>query len=116
LEIPPVSSDAVNKGQWTVYAQVEPDDDEPEVRPLMCSRGKRTRGKGDTEGDEELWYDRKLKRKLIFSDLPALPWILEHVDEEFGRLVPGWAFGGQQHLKWVNDAPSVWMYRREKAS
>ncbi|KAJ7790444.1 hypothetical protein B0H14DRAFT_3501611 [Mycena olivaceomarginata] len=116
LEIPPVSSDAVSKGQWTVFAEEEPDEDEPEVGPLMRSRGGKTRGKGDMEGDEEMWYDRKLKRKLIFSDLPALPRVLEHVDEEFGRPVPGWVFGGRRHQEWISVQPSVWMYRREKAS
>jgi hypothetical protein len=116
LEIPPVSGDAVSKGKWTVFAQVEPEEDEPDVGPLMSSRGANSRGKGDAEGDEEIWYDRKLKRKLIFSDLPAMHRSLEHVDEEFGRPVPGWAFGGRRHRDWVGVAPSVWMYRREKAS
>ncbi|KAJ7310609.1 hypothetical protein DFH08DRAFT_974293 [Mycena albidolilacea] len=45
-----------------------------------------------------------------------MPRVLEHVNEEFGQPVPGWAFGGRQHQKWVGVAPSVWMYRREKAS
>jgi hypothetical protein len=116
LEIPPISGDAVSKGSWTVYAQDEPEEDEPEVGPLMRSRRSKTRGKGNTEGDEEIWYDRKLKRKLIFSDLPALPRVLEHVDNEFGRPVPGWTFGGRRHRDWISDAPSVWMYKKEKAS
>jgi hypothetical protein len=72
MEIPPVSSDAVSKGQWAIFAQVDPEEDEPDVGPLMRLRGARSRGRGDTEGDEEIWYDRKMKRKLIFSDLPAL--------------------------------------------
>jgi hypothetical protein len=84
LEIPPVSSDAESKGQWTVFVEEEPDEDEPEVGPLMCPCEAKTRGKGDMEGDEEMWYNRKLKRKLIFSDLPTLPRVLKHVDEEFG--------------------------------
>ncbi|KAJ7780458.1 hypothetical protein B0H14DRAFT_3507535 [Mycena olivaceomarginata] len=106
LEIPPISSDA----------KPNLEEDEPDVGPLICARGARAQGKGDTEGDEELWYDQKLKRKLIFSDLPALPRVLEHVDEEFGRPVPGWAFGARKHRDWAGAVPSVWMYRREKAS
>ncbi|KAJ7787460.1 hypothetical protein B0H14DRAFT_3505402 [Mycena olivaceomarginata] len=116
LEIPPISGDAVSKGSWTIYAQDELEEDEPDVGPLMRSRGSKAKGKGNLEGDEEMWYDRKLKRKLVFSDLPALPRVLDHVDDEFGRPVPSWTFGGRKHTNWVNDAPSVWMYRREKAS
>ncbi|KAJ7863761.1 hypothetical protein B0H14DRAFT_3443855 [Mycena olivaceomarginata] len=116
MEIPPISGDAVSKGKWTVYAQCDPEEEEPDVGPTMRSRGASTRGKGDADEDDEIWYDRSLKRKLIFSDLPPLPHSLEHVDDEFGRPVPGWVFGGRRHQEWVNDAPSVWMYRREKAS
>jgi hypothetical protein len=54
LEIPPVSGDAVSKGKWTVFAQTEPEEDEPDVGPIMSSRGSNTRGKADTEGDEEM--------------------------------------------------------------
>jgi hypothetical protein len=111
METPPVSGDAVSKGSWTIFTQDEPEEDEPYVGPLMRSCGSNARGKGDTTEDEEIWYNRKLKRKLIFSDLPALPRVLKHVDDEFGRPVPGWYFG-----EWVNDKPSVWMYKREKAS
>ncbi|KAJ7721407.1 hypothetical protein B0H14DRAFT_3520640 [Mycena olivaceomarginata] len=116
MEIPPVSSDAVSKGQWEVFAQVDPEEDEPDVGPLMRRRGARSRGKGDAEGDEEVWYDRKMKRKLIFSDLPALPGFLEQLDDKFGRPVPGWAFGSRSNENWIGAAPSLWMYRREKAS
>ncbi|KAJ7300562.1 hypothetical protein DFH08DRAFT_979540 [Mycena albidolilacea] len=116
LEIPLVSSDAVSKGQWSVFAQVEPDEDEPEVGPLMSLRGSRSRGKGDTEGDEEVWYDQKMKHKLIFSDLPALPRFLREVDKEFSQPVPGWAFGSRRHRDWIGNTPLVWMYKREKAS
>jgi hypothetical protein len=111
MEIPLVSGDTVSKGSWTVYAQDEPEEDEPYVGPLMRSRGSNARGKGDAAEDEEIWFDRKLKRKLIFSDLPALPRVLEQVDDEFGRPVPGWFFGGRQHQEWVHDKPLVWMYK-----
>ncbi|KAJ7711736.1 hypothetical protein B0H14DRAFT_3524327 [Mycena olivaceomarginata] len=101
MEIPPISGDAVSKGKWSVYAQCDPEEDEPDVGPMMRSRGALdTRRKGD----------------LIFSDLPPLPHALGHVDDEFGRPVPGWVFGGRRHQAWVNDAPSIWMYQREKAS
>lgn len=116
MEIPPVSSNAVSKGKWSVYAQADPEEDEPEVGPLMKLRGARSWGRGDTEGDKEIWYDREMKRKLIFSDLPAPPRILEQLDDEFGRPAPGWAFGSRSNENWLGAVPSVWMYRREKAS
>ncbi|KAJ7848462.1 hypothetical protein B0H14DRAFT_3453092 [Mycena olivaceomarginata] len=90
MEIPPISSDAKNR-----------------TSDLRCVRAEPRLEEGETvDEDDEIWYDQSLKRKLIFSDLPPLPHSLEHVDDEFGRPVPGWVFGGRRHQEWVNDAPS----------
>ncbi|KAJ7076758.1 hypothetical protein B0H15DRAFT_805482 [Mycena belliarum] len=105
---PPVAPPARSAGPWTVF--VEDDDEDGETR--MKKRGGRHKGKADLEGEQEMWYDRTLKRKLIFDDLPPAPDGLPS-DEEYGRPVPEWPFGMDSNGNWLPDIPSMWMYRRE---
>ncbi|KAF8174367.1 hypothetical protein K438DRAFT_1980394 [Mycena galopus ATCC 62051] len=77
---------------------------------------KKGRGGTDRDEDDELWFDRLLTRKLIFSDLPPLPVGTEILDEEFGRPVPSWPFGSRSKEKWLASAPSIWMYKKQEAS
>ncbi|KAF8143064.1 hypothetical protein K438DRAFT_1784081 [Mycena galopus ATCC 62051] len=69
----------------------------------------------DREDDDELWYDRALKRKLIFSNLPPLPPGSPITSEEFSRPIPSWPFGSHANDCWMSKPPSVWMYKSVEA-
>ncbi|KAF8126406.1 hypothetical protein K438DRAFT_2001431 [Mycena galopus ATCC 62051] len=114
LRVPPIASNTASKGAWEVFAEDLLEYDKPDLGPVMRLRAK---GKGKTnQGDnDEMWYNRAHKRKLIFSDLPPLPAGSVIRDDEFGRPVPSWPFGLRSNNDWVGKAPSIWMYRRPEA-
>ncbi|KAJ7092824.1 hypothetical protein B0H15DRAFT_799299 [Mycena belliarum] len=105
---PPVAPPARSYGSWTIFVEDENDDQEPRMR----KRGGRQKGKADLEGEQEMWYDRTLKRKLIFDDLPPAPRGFP-ADEEYGRPVPEWPFGMDSNGRWLPETSSMWMYKRE---
>ncbi|KAJ7756266.1 hypothetical protein B0H16DRAFT_1721869 [Mycena metata] len=113
---PPIAPAANSKGSWVIFAETDPQEKDPgytDDQPVMLERGKNSRGKGDMEDGQEMWYCRERKRKLIFDELPRLK--AEFADDpEFGRPVPPWKFWHPGDGKWVKRAPSEWMYRREK--
>ncbi|KAK6971388.1 hypothetical protein R3P38DRAFT_3497530, partial [Favolaschia claudopus] len=111
---PKIAAKADAKGSWSVFREVDSEWDEPDVGPMMRLEGTKKRGKADTEGDEEVWYDRHLKRKLIISSLPPLPSVLRNMDSQFGRPAPTWPFGARSNEKWVMHSPSLWMYPTEE--
>ncbi|KAJ6587427.1 hypothetical protein DFH09DRAFT_1074663 [Mycena vulgaris] len=106
IAVPPVAPPA-GGGAWIVFRESEIDDE-----PVMAEVGGRRKGKAEMSEDEELWYDRRLKRKLIFTDLPPPPSGFT-VDEEYGRPVPGWPFGYPSNGKFLPRKVSVWMYKKE---
>ncbi|KAJ7068936.1 hypothetical protein B0H15DRAFT_958048 [Mycena belliarum] len=108
LAPPPVAAPARAAGPWTVFAEDEDKDGEPRMK----KRGARLKGKGDMVENQEMWYDRMLKRKLIFDDLPPAPEGYP-ADEEYGRPVPEWPFGMDSNGRWISEISSMWMYRRE---
>ncbi|KAJ7164045.1 hypothetical protein C8R43DRAFT_1123001 [Mycena crocata] len=107
--VPPVASEAPNHGSWVVFAQ----DVNEHMNDIMLKRAAAKKGKGEVGEEEELWWDRELKRKLIFSDLTPPPEGLT-ADEEFGRPVPQWPFGMNANGKFKKEKSSAWMYRRER--
>ncbi|KAJ6465588.1 hypothetical protein DFH09DRAFT_1346330 [Mycena vulgaris] len=107
VAVPPVAPPA-GDGAWTVFRESEVDDE-----PVMAEMGGRRKGKAELMNDEEMWYDRHLKRKLIFSDLPPPPAGLM-VEEEYGRPVPEWQFGYPSNGKFLRRDRSVWMYQKER--
>ncbi|KAF8196610.1 hypothetical protein K438DRAFT_1967607 [Mycena galopus ATCC 62051] len=116
LSVPSIAPNANTKGVWEVYAEEELEFDEPDLGPIMRLRPKKGKGKTDQGEDDEMWYDRQLKRKLIFHDLPPLPAGSVVLEEEFGRPVPSWPFGARANNEWMGKPPSIWMYRCPEAS
>ncbi|KAK6977847.1 hypothetical protein R3P38DRAFT_2809731 [Favolaschia claudopus] len=111
---PKVAARANPKGSWKVFREVGPEYDEPDVGPMMRLEGAKKRGKADREEEEEMWYDRAFKRKLIIASMPPLPSALEGMDPQFGRPAPTWPFGARSNEKWVPHTPSLWMYPTEE--
>ncbi|KAF8179815.1 hypothetical protein K438DRAFT_1768837 [Mycena galopus ATCC 62051] len=116
LHVPPVASNVVSKGIWEVYAKETLEYDEPDLGPVMHLRPKKGKGKTAQGDDDEMWYDRQLKRKLIFSDLSPLPAGSVIPDEEFGRPVLSWPFGARANDKWLGRPPSIWMYKSQETN
>ncbi|KAF8177168.1 hypothetical protein K438DRAFT_1978810 [Mycena galopus ATCC 62051] len=116
LHVPPVASNAVSKGIWEVYAEETLEYDEPDLGPVMRLRPKKGKGKTAQGDDDEMWYDRQLKRKLIFSNLPPLPAGSVNPDEEFGRPVLSWPFGARANDKWLGRPLPIWMYKSQEAN
>ncbi|KAJ7709405.1 hypothetical protein B0H16DRAFT_1745804 [Mycena metata] len=113
---PPVTPAAKTHGFWVVFAETELQEGDSgfgDGHPVMLERGKNRKGKGEMDDGQEMSYCRRLKRKLIFDELPSLE--EEYAgDPEFSRPVPSWKFWHPGDGKWVKRTESTWMYRREK--
>ncbi|KAK7046915.1 hypothetical protein R3P38DRAFT_3423015 [Favolaschia claudopus] len=109
-----VAAKANPKGSWSVFREVLPEYDEPDVGPIMRLEGGKRKGKANMEDEDEMWFDRTRKRKLIIASMPPLPPSLAGMDPQFGRPAPTWPFGARSNDKWITHQPSLWMYPSEE--
>ncbi|KAJ7081457.1 hypothetical protein C8R44DRAFT_895094 [Mycena epipterygia] len=109
LRPPPV---ACNLGKrWTIFREGERDDSDATA---MMEVGANSKEKGAKSG-ETVWYDRIRSRKLLFQDLPPVDEAFGlTTGEEYGRPVPDWPFLYPSGNRYLDRAPSLWMYQKEK--